>query len=184
MTRKIVSRGPVHPIPVPTISHRIISSLSNDRTNQETFELQPSIGNNTSDTFNIVTLNVPNYNQDIPDGNGSSRDLGQENISEESLPSRKLSINLTKFDTFGGLTLNNRKFNKNLISIGGLIFLFAMLVIILIPSWLAHETKNAEKLYVLFFVLLCALPLGLPTIYFVLNPKHLLIALKDLPCIR
>ena len=184
MTRKIVSRGPVHPIPVQTISHRIISSLSNDRTNQETFELQPSIGNNTSDTFNIVTLNVPNYNQDIPDRNGSSRDLGQENISEESLPSRKLPINLTKFDTFGGLTLNNRKFNKNLISIGGLIFLFVMLVIILIPSWLAHETKNAEKLYVLFFVLLCALPLGLPTIYFVLNPKHFLIALKDLPCIR
>ena len=95
-----------------------------------------------------------------------------------------MSIHSTKLDTLDGITLNNRKFNKNLISIGGLIFLFAMLVLILIPSWLAHDTKNAEKLYVLFFVLLCTLPLGLPTIYFVLNPRHLLISLEDLLCMR
>ena len=162
----------------------VISRLPNKRSNQETFELQPIIRNNPSNTFNIVPLNVPNYNQDIPDGNGCSRVLEQENITEENLPTRNLSIHSTKLDTLDGITLNNRKFNKNLISIGGLIFLFAMLVLILIPSWLAHDTKNAEKLYVLFFVLLCTLPLGLPTIYFVLNPRHLLISLEDLPCIR
>ena len=162
----------------------VISRLLNKRSNQETFELQPIIRNNPSNTFNIVPLNVPNYNQDIPDGNGCSRVLEQENITEENLPTRNLSIHSTKLDTLVGITLNNRKFNKNLISIGGLIFLFAMLVLILIPSWLAHDTKNAEKLYVLFFVLLCTLPLGLPTIYFVLNPRHLLISLEDLPCIR
>ena len=162
----------------------VISRLPNKHSNQETFELQPIIRNNPSNTFNIVPLNVPNYNQDIPDGNGCSRNLGQENITEENLPTRNLSIHSTKLDTLDGITLNNRKFNKNLISIGGLIFLFAMLVLILIPSWLAHDTKNAEKLYVLFFVLLCTLPLGLPTIYFVLNPRHLLISLEDLPCIR
>ena len=160
-----------------------ISRLLNNRSNQETFELQPIIRNNPSNTFNIVPLNVPNYNQDIPDGNGS-RNLEQENITEENLPTHNLSIHSTKLDTLDGITLNNRKFNKNLISIGGLIFLFAMLVLILIPSWLAHDTKNAEKLYVLFFVLLCTLPLGLPTIYFVLNPRHLLISLEDLPCMR
>ena len=106
------------------------------------------------------------------------------NITEENLPTCNLSIHSTKLNTLDGITLNNRKFNKNLISIGGLIFLFAMLILILIPSWLAHDTKNAEKLYVLFFVLLCTLPLGLPTIYFVLNPRHLLISLEDLPCMR
>ena len=162
----------------------VISRLPNKRSNQETFELQPIIRNNPSNTFNIVPLNVPNYNQDMPDGNGCSRGLEQENITEENLPTPNLSIHSTKLDTLVGITLNNRKFNKNLISIGGLIFLFAMLVLILIPSWLAHDTKNAEKLYVLFFVLLCILPLGLPTIYFVLNPRHLLISLEDLPCIR
>ena len=160
----------------------VISRLPNNHSNQETFELQTIIRNNPSNTFNIVPLNVPNYNQDIPDGNGCSRDL--EHITEENLPTRNLFIHSTKKDTLDGITLNNRKFNKNLISIGGLIFLFAMLVLILIPSWLAHDTKNAEKLYVLFFVLLCALPVGLPTIYFVLNPKHLLISLENLPCIR
>ena len=162
----------------------VISRLPNKHSNQETFELQPIIRNNPSNTFNIVPLNVPNYNQDIPDGNGCSRVLEQENITEENLPTPNLSIHSTKLDTLDGITLNNRKFNKNLISIGGLIFLFAMLVLILIPSWLAHDTKNAEKLYVLFFVLLCTLPLGLPTIYFVLKPRHLLISLEDLPCIR
>ena len=162
----------------------VISRLLNNRSNQETFELQPIIRNNPSNTFNIVPLNVPNYNQDIPvDGNGS-RNLEQGNITKENLPTHNLSIHSTKLDTLDGIILNNRKFNKNLISIGGLIFLFAMLVLILIPSWLTHDTKNAEKLYVLFFVLLCTLPLGLPTIYFVLNPRHLLIALEDLPCMR
>ena len=161
----------------------VISRLPNNQSNQETFELQPIIRNNTSNTFNIEPLNVPTYNQDIPDGNGS-RNLEQENINEENLPTLNLSIHSTKLNTLDGITLNNRKFNKNLISIGGLIFLFAMLVLILIPSWLAHDTKNAEKLYVLFFVLLCTLPLGLPTIYFVLNPRHLLISLEDLPCMR
>ena len=158
----------------------VISRLAINRSNQETFELQPIIRN----TFNIVPLNVPNYNQDVPDVNGCSRYLEQENITEENLPTCNLSIHSTKLNTLDGITLNNRKFNKNLISIGGLIFLFAMLVLILIPSWLAHDTKNAEKLYVLFFVLLCTLPLGLPTIYFVLNPRHLLISLEDLPCMR
>ena len=158
----------------------VISRLAINRSNQETFELQPIIRN----TFNIVPLNVPNYNQDVPDVNGCSRYLEQENITEENLPTCNLSIHSTKLNTLDGITLNNRKFNKNLISIGGLIFLFAMLVLILIPSWLAHDTKNAEKLYILFFVLLCTLPLGLPTIYFVLNPRHLLISLEDLPCMR
>ena len=157
----------------------VISRLAINRSNQETFELQPIIRNNPSNTFNIAPLNVPS-----PDGNGCSRNLEQENITEENLPTCNLSIHSTKLNTLDGITLNNRKFNKNLISIGGLIFLFAMLVLILIPSWLAHDTKNAEKLYVLFFVLLCTLPLGLPTIYFVLNPRHLLISLEDLPCIR
>ena len=162
----------------------VISRLPNKHSNQETFELQPIIRNNPSNTFNIVPLNVPNNSQDISDGNGCSRNLGQENITEENLQMRNLSIHSTTLNTLDGITLNNRKFNKNLISIGGLIFLFAMLVLILIPSWLAHDTKNAEKLYVLFFVLLCTLPLGLPTIYFVLNPRHLLISLEDLPCMR
>ena len=157
----------------------VILRLPNNQSNQETFELQPIIRNNPSNTFNIAPLNVPS-----PDGNGCSRNLEQENITEENLPTCNLSIHSTKLNTLDGITLNNRKFNKNLISIGGLIFLFAMLVLILIPSWLAHDTKNAEKLYVLFFVLLCALPLGLPTIYFVLNPRHLLISLEDLPCMR
>ena len=163
----------------------VISSLPNNHSNQETFELRPIIGNISSNTFNIVPFNVPNYNQDILDG--ISRDLEQENIPEENLPTRNSSIHSTKLHTLStldGITLNNRKFNKNLISISGLIFLFAMLVLILIPSWLAHDTKNAEKLYVIFFVLLCALPLGLPTIYFVLNPRHLLSALENLPCTR
>ena len=155
----------------------VISRLPNNRSNQETFELQRITRNNPSNTFDIVPLNVPNYNQ-------CSRHLEQENITEENLTTRNLFIHSTKKDTLDGITLNNRKFNKNLISIGGLIFLFAMLVLILIPSWLAHDTKNAENLYVLFFVLLCALPLGLPTIYFVLNPKHLLISLENLPCMR
>ena len=162
----------------------VISRLPNNQSNQEPSKLQPIIRNNPSNTLNIVPLNVPSYDQDIPDGNGCSRNLEQENITEENLPPCNLSIHSTKLNTLDGITLNNRKFNKNLISIGGLIFLFAMLVLILIPSWLAHDTKNAEKLYVLFFVLLCTLPLGLPTIYFVLNPRHLLISLEDLPCIR
>ena len=81
-----------------------------------------------------------------------------------------------------GLILNNVRFNENLISIYGISLLMGILILILIPAWMAHSTKDPETLYVLFFVLLTAFPVGLPTIYFILNPKHFLIAVDVLPC--
>ena len=77
----------------------VISRLPNNQSNQETFELKPIIRNNPSNAFNIAPLNVPTYNQDIPDGNGS-RNLEQGNITEENLPTHNLSIHSTKLDRY------------------------------------------------------------------------------------
>ena len=70
---------------------------------------------------------------------------------------------------------NNQKFNKSMISIYGLMFLFGMVILILVPSWIAYYMKDGEDpemIYKLIYMLLCSLPVALPIIYFILNPKH------------
>ena len=75
--------------------------------------------------------------------------------------------------------INNQKFNKSMISIYGLMFLFGMVILILVPSWITYYMKNGddpEIFYKLIYMLLCSLPVALPIIYFILNPKHFKIA--------
>ena len=85
---------------------------------------------------------------------------------------------------FQNCTINTQKFNKSIISIYGLVFLIGMVILILVPSWISHDPKNVEKqenIYKLFYMLLCSLPVVLPTIYFILHPNHFVIAVENLP---
>ena len=139
-------------------NHNSRQDLNNTRNNEET----------------VCNLNVPEHNQDIDQEslNHCLRIGGTTIDNSTNLPSNSCP----------GLIINNVRFNENLISIYGISLLMGMLVLILIPAWMAHSTKDPETLYVLFFVLLTAFPVGLPTIYFILNPKHFLIAVDILPC--
>ena len=83
------------------------------------------------------------------------------------------------------LIFNNRKYNENLISFMGVLVLIVILIVILVPLAYHHFTNgvseydnNVNEFVVLYFyILLCCLPVALPSIYFISNPRHLTIVL-------
>ena len=71
------------------------------------------------------------------------------------------------------LCINNQKFNPNLISFPVLMFLFVMFLI-LVPIYLWHfRFANDFENHVLKAHIFYSSTLVLPTVYFILNPKHL-----------
>ena len=76
---------------------------------------------------------------------------------------------------------NTTKYNKNLISFSGISILIVLLVLLGVfavgsrSSWISH---NQGIIYV--YINFCCLPVVLPTIYFIKNPNHLIVAMKDL----
>ena len=80
------------------------------------------------------------------------------------------------------LCFNNIKFNPDLIGSAGLTLLA---VIIFIVLYFFREMLLFEDDYESFIFkthLYYCFPIALPTIYFVVNPKHLITAMRDLPC--
>ena len=76
---------------------------------------------------------------------------------------------------------NNSKRNKNIINING-IFIVGLLFYLnwqylAISSRVGVITMTHVQLYL--FVFFCCVPILLPTIYFVRNPKHLITVLQD-----
>ena len=79
--------------------------------------------------------------------------------------------------------------NENMISIVGVFVFIVILIAILLPMAYQHfnnsdeDCENAEilkNIVTYFYVLMCCIPVALPTFYFMLNPRHLTIALDDL----
>ena len=76
--------------------------------------------------------------------------------------------------------LNNSKHNKNIININGIFvvgLIFYFTLALLISSRFGVITISQGQLY--FFVFFCCVPILLPAIYFVRNPKHLVSVLQD-----
>ena len=86
---------------------------------------------------------------------------------EETTPALKLSF-------------NNRKHNKNLISLTGIFILFGLIFsffCIVIASRLGWISILNIPIYMNFS--LCFVPIILPTMYFTQKPQHLIVVLKD-----
>ena len=79
------------------------------------------------------------------------------------------------------LMFNTSKYNKNLINSTGIILIAVMLIIIVYfpfasaMGWIGQRERN-----VYIWVLYCCIPVLLPTIYFMHQPKHLIKVLNDL----
>ena len=75
---------------------------------------------------------------------------------------------------------NNRKNNKNLISFTGVLVLFGITAAAIIPTSISAQYGliSAEFIVMYFYILSCCLPVGLPTMYFMFEPKHLICVLK------
>ena len=94
---------------------------------------------------------------------------------QERIPDKPQVLPITTF------AFNTTKYNKNLISFSGISILIVLLVLLGVfavgsrSSWISHN-QGITYVYINF----CCLPVVLPTIYFIKNPNHLIVAMKDL----
>ena len=109
-----------------------------------------------------------------------------ENVNLDSISEKSYEIpHSIESQMAPKLIFNNRKYNENLISFMGVLVLIVILIVILVPLAYHHFTNgvseydnNVNEFVVLYFyILLCCLPVALPSIYFVSNPRHLTIVL-------
>ena len=193
----------MHPIPAPNIvqvsSHQnnISENMQHDTQIRETFELQPILS--SSRIINVAPINVENRELQLNVNNFQPNDQVQTNNSpigpENTIrlqPSNPV-IMLTLQNSVSNQMIppmplsafNTNKYNKNLISLTGSIFLLVTLVSVgFICSWNLHNANDVSTFVFLWYVLDCCFSVGLPTLYFISNPKHLIIAVQYLPCSR
>ena len=181
--KKISIKNSVQPMNVQFISARLteniqaIQSSRNDE-QQNTFELQAV--QNHSEIINVAPIHSEEqiieslYNIDtiqpmnLPiEGNEFNRFDVENQGSEETLEAPHQT-----------LCLNNQKFNPNLASFAVLALLFVIACIVL-PTygWHVHFSKDCENIIlrnrILKIHIFYSSTIVLPTLYFILNPKHL-----------
>ena len=164
--KKISYKKSVQPINVPTISAQVAQSILAIQSNEEEqdeFELQSH-----SRIIIVAPLHLEEESFESLENNEPNR-IDVENPESEETPEMPDQV---------VLFFNNRKFNQSLINSTGLTLLF---VIILIVGpffiWNLRFADDFESFVFkthIYYCLTIALPIG----YFIVNPKHLIPALK------
>ena len=212
LIKKFASRGPIHPIPVPTN----LQSVQNQRnypqnphpTNQpkEAIELQPipsisRIINVTPINENVEPIpsisriiNVAPINENVesleqqPIESSHNVIDSQSNDSVAPVESNNLPLSNGNQGSTNPplphvLQLNNNRYNKSMISLTGSIFVSVIIVALFcICIYLRYGIDDFSYKVILQFVHIFGISVLPPTIYFILNPNHFIIALQDLPC--
>ena len=106
-------------------------------------------------------------------------------------PTNQVEVTSTEIETSDELTFpchiplpkvpfNNKKNNKNLISLTGVLVLFGIISAAIIPTIVSAQYGliSAEFIVMYLYILSCCLPVGLPTMYFMFEPKHFISVLK------
>ena len=181
--KKISSKNSVKPINIPSISSHLSESIQAIHTSridepQDTFELQAVQSH--SRIIHVAPIHLEEQSLESLENIGTIQpmnmpiecnefiSIGVENPkSEESLEAPNQI-----------LCLNNQKFNPNLISLAGLMFLFVITFIVApIFVWQIRFASDLENV-VLKIHIYYSMPIALPIAYFILNPKHLTKATK------
>ena len=170
--KKISSRKSVQPINIPSISVELTESIQSTHSSrrdeqQNTFELQAVQSH--SRIINVAPIHLEEQifesldDIDLPIECNEVISIGVENSGSEIAPEAPRQT----------LCFNNQKFNSNLISFPVLTFLFVMFLI-LVPIYLWHfRFANDFENHILKAHIFYTSSLVLPTVYFILNPKHL-----------
>ena len=177
--KKISDRKSVLPINVPTISaqitERIPARYRNNEEQQETFELKPVQSH--SRIIHVAPIHLEEQSVEFLENSDSIQPIEifefiVDNQESEETPEVPLQH----------LCLNNIKFNPDLIGSAGLTVLVVIIFIVL--CFFVDQIVFADdyESFVLLQHLYYCFPIALPTIYFVVNPKHLITAMRDLPC--
>ena len=174
--KKISYNKSVQPINVPTISAQVIPAILSNLVEQDEFELQSHsriinvdpIHLEEESVESLENINMPQP-LNVPIENNELDSIDDENPESKENPVISDQVLLC---------FNNRKFNPNLISSAGLALLFVILFIVC-PSFLWNlRFANDFESFVLQTHIYYCLPIALPIVYFIVNPKHLIPALK------
>ena len=177
--KKISSRKSVQPINIPSISAELTENLqaahsSRRDEQQNTFELQAVQSH--SRIINVAPIHLEEQTFESLDNIDTIQSMNQpiecnefnsisvENPGSEETPE---APNQT-------LCFNNQKFNPSLISFPVLTFLCVMFLIV-VPIYIWHIRFGNSILKAHIFY---SSTIVLPTVYFILNPKHLTKATK------
>ena len=181
--KKISIKNSVQPMNVQSISARLTENIqasqsSRNDEQQNTFELQAV--QNHSEIINVAPIHSEEqiieslYNIDtiqpmtLPIERNEFNSIGVENPGSEETPE-------VPYQT---LCFNNQNFNPSLITFPLLTFMCVMFLI-LFPIYIWHiRLTNDLKNHVLKTHIFYSSTIVLPTVYFILNPKHLTKAIK------
>ena len=176
---KISAKNTVQPINISSISARITDNIqvihsSRSDEQQNTFELQAVQSH--SRIINVAPIHLEEQifesldnidtiqPMNLPIECNEFNSIGVENPGSEETPE---APNQT-------LCFNNQKFNPSLISFPVLTFLCVMFLIV-VPIYILHIRLGNRTLKAHIFY---SSTIVLPTVYFILNPKHLKKATK------
>ena len=181
--KKISSKNSVKPINIPSISSRLSESIQAIHTSridepQDTFELQAV--QSRSGIIHVAPIHMEEQSFESLENIGAIQpinmpikcnefiSIGVENPKSEETLEAPNQI----------LCLNNQKFNPNLISFPVLTFL-CVIFLTLFPIYVWHTrfTNNFEN-HILKTHIFYSSTIVLPTVYFIVNPKHLTKATK------
>ena len=181
--KKISSKNSVKPINIPSISSRLsesIQAIHSSRIDepQDTFELKAV--QSRSGIIHVAPIHMEEQSFESLENIGAIQpinmpikcnefiNIGVENPNSEETLEAPNQI----------LCLNNQKFNPNLISLAGLMFLFVITFIVApIFVWQIRFASDLENV-ILKIHIYYSMPIALPIVYFIFNPKHLTKATK------
>ena len=177
--KKISYRKSVLPINVQTISAQITERIQarsrNNEQQQETFELQPVQSH--SRIIHVAPIHLEEQSIESLESSDTIQPIEVfEFIADNQEPEETPEVPVQN------LCLNNIKFNPDLIGSAGLTIL--VVIIFFVLYFFAKQILFAEdyESFVFKTHLYYCFPIALPTIYFVVNPKHLIPAMRNLPC--
>ena len=166
--KKISSKESVRPINVPTISAQVIESIHRSRNDeqQDTFELHAV--QSSSRIINVAPIHLEEQRFERVESN-EFNSIDAENPESEETPEVPDQV----------VFFNNQKFNQSLIGFAGLTLLFVIVFTVgPIFDWHFRFADDFESVVFKAHMYYC-LPTALPTVYFIMNPKHLIISMRN-----
>ena len=167
--KKISYKKSVQPINVPTISAQVAQSIlaiQSIEEEQGEFELQSH-----SRIINVAPIHLEEESVESLENINMIQPLNAPIENPESEETPEIPDQVVLF-------FNNRKFNQSLINSTGLTLLFVTILIVgSFFSWNLRFADDFESFVFKTHIYYC-LPIALPIGYFMVNPKHLIPALK------
>ena len=182
----VSSKNSVKPINIPSISSRLSESIEAIHTSridepQDTFELQAVQSH--SKIINVAPIHLEEQRVESLENIDmiQSIDLAIENSEFNKTDVENPESQETPEVPDQKVFFNNQKFNQSLIGFAGLTLLFVIIFTVgPFFDWHFRFADNFESIVFKVHLYYC-LPIILPTVYFMMNPKHLIMAMRNFP---